>query len=75
VEPFRFVYGTLGFHGTHFGKRWSRVKRKRTKSRKTPTTKDIFIQVTCNMNAKGRTRNENIWTMTRAQRKEPELTT
>jgi len=24
VESFRFVYGTLGFRGTHFGKRWSR---------------------------------------------------
>jgi len=21
VEPFRFVYGTLGFRGTHFGNR------------------------------------------------------
>ena len=25
MEPFRFVYGTLGFHGTHVGKRWFRA--------------------------------------------------
>jgi len=26
VEPFRFVYGTLGFRGTHFGKRCTRFR-------------------------------------------------
>jgi len=23
VEPFRFVYGTQGFRGAHFGNRWT----------------------------------------------------
>jgi len=30
-----------------------------------------LIQVTCNMNAKGQTWNENIWTVTRSKAKSP----
>jgi len=33
VEPFRFVYGTLEFRGTHFGNRWTKlVNKKNTKT-------------------------------------------
>jgi len=36
---------------------------------RTPKRTIIFIQVTCNVNAKSQTWNENIWTVTRPKKR------
>jgi len=50
---------------------WARVNHERTSRENVYYERYCSMQVTCNMNAKGQTWNENIWTVTRPKEKRP----